>query len=72
MNFKLIARFFGILLLVETAALLATALISLFYNDRNLIYFLASAGISLVAALISILLGRNANPTIGICFLLFY
>lgn len=65
MNFKLIARFFGILLLVETAALLATALISLFYNDRNLIYFLASAGISLVAALISILLGRNANPTIG-------
>lgn len=65
MNYRLIARFFGILLLVETAALLATALISWFYNDKNLIYFLASAAISFVAALVSILLGRNANPTIG-------
>lgn len=65
MNYRLIARFFGILLLVETAALLATALISWFYNDKNLIYFLASAAISFVAASASILLGRNANPTIG-------
>ena len=61
MNYRLIARFFGILLLVETAALLATALISWFYNDKNLIYFLASAAISFVAASASILLGRNAN-----------
>lgn len=65
MNYRLIARFFGILLLVETAALLATALISWFYNDKNLIYFLASAAISFVAASASILLGRNANPIIG-------
>jgi trk system potassium uptake protein TrkH len=65
MNYKLIARFFGILLLLETAALLATALISWFYSDKNVVYFLASAAISLLAALISILFGRNANPTIG-------
>lgn len=64
-NFKLISRFFGILLLVETIALFATAILALCYKDSNYIYFLVSCVISAIFGGLFILIGRNANPTIG-------
>ncbi|MBN2765217.1 MAG: TrkH family potassium uptake protein [Paludibacteraceae bacterium] len=65
MNYKLILRFFGTLLLVETAALLIAALVSLIYKEHDIVYFLISSAISFVVGISCILSGRNAKLQIG-------
>jgi trk system potassium uptake protein TrkH len=64
LNFRLIFRFFGTLLLVETVALLSAALISFLYNE-NANHFLITAGISLFFGLAGIIAGIKASPLIG-------
>lgn len=65
LNIKLIIRFFGILLLVETVALLSAVLVAVFYKEHDGYYFLISAGITLLLGIAGILAGRNASPLIG-------
>jgi trk system potassium uptake protein len=65
LNFRLIFRFFGILLLVETVALLSAALVAVFYKESDGYYFLISAGITLLLGVFGILTGLKASPLIG-------
>lgn len=64
-NFKLIFRFFGILLLVEAVALLATSLVAVYYHEADFRWFLLSGGIALTAGILAIIYGRNASPLIS-------
>lgn len=65
LNFKLIFRFFGTLLLVETVALLSAALVAFIYNEYDLHYFLITAGISFTFGLFGLAAGYKASPFIG-------
>lgn len=65
LNFKLIFRVFGTLLMVEAVALTLVTLVSLIYNESDGIYFLISAGITALVGVIGIILGKNAPQTIG-------
>lgn len=64
-NFKQVARIFGSLLLVESAAMLAVTLIALIYRETEGYYFLLSSVICLVTGLAGMQFGRNAQPRIG-------
>jgi len=64
-NFKLIFRFFGILLLVEAVALLATSLVAVYYHEEDVRWFLMSGGIALSSGILAIIYGRNASPLIS-------
>lgn len=63
-NFRLIFRFFGVLLLVETVALLSAALVALFYQENDGYYFLITAGIAFTMGVAGVLAGRGATPMI--------
>ena len=65
LNFRLIFRFFGILLMVETVALLSAALVAVIYKERDGYYFLISAGITFLLGALGILTGLKASPLIG-------
>lgn len=65
LNLKLIFRFFGILLLVETTAFLISALIAWYYREEDGFAFLITAGISFTSGMLGVLFGRNASPVIG-------
>lgn len=64
-NFKLVARVIGNLLLVESVALFFVLLISLLYSETDGKYFVYSALISLFLALSLLLVGRNAPSRLG-------
>jgi trk system potassium uptake protein TrkH len=63
-NFKLIFRFFGVLLLVEATALLLTSLVAIYYNEDPR-WMLLSGVIGLTSGILAIVYGRNASPVIG-------
>jgi trk system potassium uptake protein len=63
-NFRLIFRFFGILLLVETVALLLAAFVALLYREHDGNYFLITAGITFTVGITGVLVGLNATPVI--------
>ena len=63
-NFRLIFRFFGILLLVETIALLLAALVAVLYRENDGFYFLITAGITSLVGIAGILAGLRASPEI--------
>lgn len=63
-NFKLIFRFFGILLLVEATALLLTSLVAFYYNEDPR-WLLLSGSIALVTGMAAVVSGKNAPPLIG-------
>jgi trk system potassium uptake protein TrkH len=65
LNIKLVFKFFGILLLVESFALVLSALVAWFYNENVGWYFLLSTVISVTFGLLGLLVGRNAHPNIG-------
>lgn len=65
LNFRLIFRFFGILLMVETVALLSAALVAVLYKEHDGYYFLISAGITCFLGILGIFTGRKASPLIG-------
>lgn len=64
-NIRLIMRIFGMLLLVETLALLTAVLVGIYYRETDVKYFLIVSGITLFTGLSCILIGKNARPTIG-------
>ncbi len=65
MNFKLIFRVLGFLLLVEGVAMLLALLVSLIYSEYDLIAFLIAAGVNIVLGLSIVSLTRNAVKEIG-------
>lgn len=65
LNIRLMLRFFGTLLLVETIALLSAALVAWYYHESDGIYFLYTAAICLLVGGLAIAAGRNASPQIG-------
>ncbi len=64
-NFKLVSRLIGYLLLVESAALLFVTVITLIYHENDARYFIYSSLIALAIALLMIFLGRNAPSKAG-------
>lgn len=64
-NQKIIAKILGILLFLEALFLLGCSLFPIFYDENDLIPFLASAGITCAAGLILFLYGRNANKKVN-------
>ena len=60
-NFKTITRIIGILLLLETAMLLACSGISLYYQDEALTDFWKSAGIAAGVGILLVLLGKGSD-----------
>lgn len=65
LNFRLIFRFFGVLLMVETVALLSAALVAAIYKESDGYFFLISAGITFFLGALGILTGLKASPLIG-------
>lgn len=65
MNFKLIFRVLGFLLLVEGVAMLLALAVSIVYNEHDLNAFIISAGINISLGLLILLLTRKANKDIG-------
>ncbi|OJX90211.1 MAG: hypothetical protein BGP01_14440 [Paludibacter sp. 47-17] len=63
-NFKLIFRFFGILLLVEATALLLTSLVAFYYKEDPR-WLLLSGSIAQVTGMAAVVSGKNAPPLIG-------
>lgn len=64
-NIRLVLKVMGSLVLIESIILLFMVLVPLIYGENDSIYFLISALISGVFAAFSLLIGRNALPTIG-------
>lgn len=60
-NFKTITRIIGILLLLETAMLLACSGISLYYQDEALTDFWKSAGIAAGVGILLVILGKGSD-----------
>lgn len=60
-NFKTITRIIGILLLLETAMLLACSGISLYYQDEALTDFWKSAGIAAGVGILLVLFGKGSD-----------
>lgn len=65
LNFRLIARIFGSLLLFEVLALALAFFVALLYGENQYVYFLATAAICLAAGGILLFWGRNASSAIG-------
>ena len=65
MNYKIVLRVLGFLVLIEGVALLITSLISFVYGSVDLKAFIISSGINLLAGLILVIFTRNANKSIG-------
>lgn len=64
-NFKLVSRLIGNLLLVESATMLFVLVITLLFNEDDGRYFIYSSLIALALALLMILFGRNAPARAG-------
>lgn len=66
LNFKVIIRTWGALLLIESVFILLSAMVSLFYNESDFYYFLLSAGICMAVGGSAYLLTKNASRNMGI------
>lgn len=64
-NFKLVSKVIGRLLLLESTTLLFVVFITLIYGDKDGIYFIISSALALFVGLILILIGRNAPNRVG-------
>lgn len=65
MNFKIIIRVLGFLLIIEGIAILLALLVSAIYNEHDLNAFIISAGINLSIGGLIVLSTKNANKNIG-------
>jgi len=63
-NIRLILRFFGTILLVETFALLIAALVAIIYEEKELVVFLQTAGLTLLFGIVCVLIGIKASPMV--------
>ena len=64
-NFKLVSKVIGRLLLVESVALFFVVFITFIYGGRDALYFIESSIIALIIGFILIYLGRNAHHRVG-------
>lgn len=64
-NFKLIAKIFGVLLFVESIALILAFIVSIYYHESDGKYFIITAGISAFFGFAGVLFGRNAPEVMG-------
>ncbi len=64
-NFRIIARIIGFLLLVEAGVMLLVALVPLLYKEQDWLYFLLSSGITLAAGFALFLWGYRSQITFG-------
>lgn len=64
-NFKLVFKVIGRLLLVESATLLSVLIITLLYKENDGIYFIFSSFIALFLGGIFIFIGKNAHNRVG-------
>ena len=60
-NFKIVIRIIGILLLLETVMLLACSGVSFYYQDEALVDFWVSAGITAGAGLLLAAMGKGGD-----------
>ncbi len=65
MNYRIIFRALGFLLLVEGMAMLLALIISLLYQEYDTAAFLISSGINIILGGLVVYLTRNARPEIG-------
>ncbi|MCF6333622.1 MAG: TrkH family potassium uptake protein [Draconibacterium sp.] len=65
MNFKIIIRVLGFLLIIEGIAILLALLVSAIYNEHDLNAFIISAGINLSIGGLIVLTTKNTNKNIG-------
>lgn len=65
MNFKIISRGLGALLLIETFFMLLSFLVSIIYGESDSVALIESAGITVGFGGIFLLFGRNAEKKIG-------
>lgn len=64
-NYKLVAKTMGRLLLVESAILFSVLFISLIYREKDGCFFVLTSAIALLTGIVFILLGRNAPMRVG-------
>ena len=65
LNVKVILKVLGILLFIEAFMLLCCAGVSLFYGEEDLWAFLWSAGVTLAAGVLGVVLGRKPGRGLG-------
>lgn len=65
MNFRIILRILGVLLLVEGVAMLLALTVSVIYREYDQLAFLISAGINMLVGGTIFLLNRKVKPDIG-------
>lgn len=64
-NFGMISKVMGVLVLVEAGLLLISAGVSLLYHESDYIYLIYTAGLNVIVGLIMLLLGRGADKQIS-------
>lgn len=64
-NFKLVSKVIGRLLLLESAVLFFVVFITLIYGDKDGLYFITSSALALIVGLTLILIGRNSPNRVG-------
>jgi len=65
MNIKIIIRVIGLLMFVEGVAMLLALIVSLIYNEQDLIGFVLSSGLNMLVGSLIIWFTRNASKDIG-------
>ncbi len=65
LNFKLIVKIFGSLLIVESLFMILSAFVSLFYHESDWLYFLDTSIGTIALGLTGIIIGKNAKKTLG-------
>jgi trk system potassium uptake protein TrkH len=65
LNFRIIFKVMGLLLAVEAVAMLIALLVAVIYGGPDITSFAYSAGITVIAGLISFLIGRTCKEQIG-------
>lgn len=64
-NIRIIFRFLGFLLFIESMFMLLTAGVAIIYQESESFIFFKSAAITLICSIILILLGRKASTLVG-------
>lgn len=64
-NYRLVLRVMGILVLIESAILLAISIIPIIYGENDVYFFTLSAFICFIFGGVALFLGRNHSPYIG-------
>ena len=64
-NFKLISRIFGLLLLIESVFMFIAGIVSLIYNEREIVTFAITTSITIIAGGFLAYKGRGFDQQMG-------